>query len=144
MSRLTTSHPVHLARSALLFGCFALAIGGCKTGETLYPVSGKVTVGDTPLNAGAITFAPDTAKGNTAKSMATGQIKSGGEYSLTTEGKTGAPLGWYKVTIMTNTPGGEKSTIQVNPKYTNPTTTNLAVEVVASPSPGKYDFKLTK
>jgi len=118
--------------SALL-ACLAL-VAGCSSGPKLQPVSGKVTVGKAPLKGGAITFIPDTSKGNTAKVSPTGSIGSDGSYTVSTEGKPGAPAGWYKVTVMTNMPGSEPSTVKLDPIYSDPARTNLAVEVTTDSS----------
>jgi hypothetical protein len=77
-----------------------------------------------------------------------GRIGPDGRYELTTNGVTksetgkGAPLGWYKVTLLTTLPGAPD--ITVNPKYTDPAKTPLSIEVVANPEPGHYDLKLDK
>jgi hypothetical protein len=65
-----------------------------------------------------------------------------------TNRKEGAPPGWYKVVVIAAeplnpddpyTPG--KSYIAV--KYNAPQTTDLSLEVVASPKPGAYDLEMT-
>lgn len=141
------------------FSIYVLCIAGCSKGETLYPVSGKVTLRNAPLTAGIVTFIADESKGNKAKASPTGKIGSDGNYTLTTDGKSGAPLGWYKVTVNTETPGmGGPMTVdptpgkvvplggtggpQIDPKYKDSSKTTLAVEVVASPGAGAYDLKI--
>jgi len=139
---------VRLALTAVLVGSLPV-IGGCGGGksETLYPVSGKVMHGKTALTGGQITFFPDTAKGNNSKHSPTGKIGSDGSYTLTTDGKSGAPAGWYKITVSTQTPGmgastpGEPGKVaplnptqgpKIDPKYMNEMQTPLTKEVVVS------------
>jgi hypothetical protein len=137
---------------AFLFFGFLLAGLGCgKQQETLYPVKGKVSLNNAPLKGGTITFVPDDAKGNKSKSSPTGMISQDGTYSLTTDGRSGAPAGWYKVTVSTDSPGmgmGGGATTpdpnkpqvaalggggpRVDPKYKDPARTTITKEVVAS------------
>jgi hypothetical protein len=111
---------------------------------TTYPVSGKVTMEKTPLTAGLVTFIPHKEKGNTSRFSPTGSIGADGTYTLTTEGKTGAPPGWYKVTVTTNVPpsGTEisKPAVTVPPKYEDAAHTPLEKEVIASPEEGRYNL----
>jgi hypothetical protein len=132
-------------------GTLALGVGCQKGGPTLYPVSGTVTVGSAPLTGGVLTFHPEDSGGDKPKPSPTGQVEKDGKYSLTTLGKPGAPLGKYKVTVATNFPGMgmggaggdvKPDSVKVNPKYTVPTTSDLKVEVVASPAAGQYDIKV--
>src|SRR5262249_32715820 len=121
---------------------------GCDGGPTLYPVSGKVTIGDAPLTMGVVMFVPDTAKGNKEAVGPLAAIESDGSYKLTTNGKGGAPAGWYKVTVSTNTPPKEGATsapaspVYINPVYSDARQTPLSFEVIDSPEPGRYDLKL--
>jgi hypothetical protein len=137
-----------------LLACFFLLGGGCGKSETLYPVSGKVTLGTAPMTGGIVTYIPDESKGNKSKHSPTGKIGSDGTYTLTTEGKPGAPAGHYKVTVSGEMPGmgggttpGEapgKATLggqgpKVDPKFTNPATTPLTKEVTS----GGKDYDIT-
>jgi hypothetical protein len=143
---------------AVLSFCVA-GVGGCSKGETLYPASGKVTVKNAPLSGGQVTFVPDQAKGNKSKLSPVGKVGSDGAFTLTSEGRSGAPLGWYKVTVATDTPGmggtmpvepgatkpaplGSQGSVQIDPKYKDSSKTPLSVEVVASPAAGAYDLKI--
>jgi hypothetical protein len=124
-----------------------LSLAGCG-GLKLVPVSGKVTQAGNPLTGGAVSFVPDASRGNNARLSCMGRIGPDGRYQLTTSGVTrseagkGAPLGWYKVTLLTTLPGA--ADITVNPKYTDPAKTPLSIEVVANPEQGQYDFDLDK
>lgn len=132
---------------SMLFACGWLAATGCG-GLKLVPVSGKVTLGGQALNGVAVSFVPDSSKGNTARLSCMGRIGPDGRYALTTNGVTrsetgkGAPLGWYKVTLVTTLPGAPE--VAVNPKYLDPAKTPLSIEVVANPEPDQYDIKLEK
>ncbi len=154
-----------MPRLAVFCLCAAFAAAGCHgSGPKLYTVKGKVSVNGNPLKGGAIVFHPDAAKGNKAATGASGTIKDDGEYELATNGKPGIPLGWYKVTVTALAPMGQPGgsvadptkdggggvaplaapSAAINPKFGDPATTTLSVEVVASPEPGRYDFSLTK
>jgi hypothetical protein len=135
---------------AFVLACVILFSSGCG-GVKLYSVSGKVTAGDQPVTAGLVSFIPDDSKGNKSSAGATGQIESDGTYSLNTNGKSGAPAGWYKVTVTPGMPAmGSDMTMDpkaipklgINSKYSSPKTTDLNVEV--KESGGSYDLKLSK
>jgi hypothetical protein len=129
----------------------AAGIVGCDSGPTLYPVKGKVSVGGAPLTSGIVMFAPDTGRGNKESVGPIGTIEPDGSYKLTTNGKAGAPAGWYKVTVSTNAPPKEgassappESPVYVNPVYSDPKATPLSFEVIDSPQEGRYDLKLVQ
>jgi len=153
------------ARFVLAFTCVgAVALGGASCGKegARYPVSGKVTLGNAPLTVGQVTFVPDEGKGNKSKLSPSGKIGSDGSYSLSTDGKSGAPAGWYKVIIATATPGmggatapGEANPsalpggapaggVQIDSKYGDASKTDVTKEVVASPAAGAYDITIPK
>jgi hypothetical protein len=119
---------------------------GCNSSgkDKLIPVSGKVTLDGTALTAGQVAFHPNLEKGNKATGMALGTIGADGTYTLTTNGKTGTPPGWYKVTVATNFPGVPGTPVPINSRYNMPTTSGLACEVVPNAAPGAYDLKVTK
>jgi hypothetical protein len=153
----------------LFIFCAALSsvcIAGCGGGNNkktpkLVPVSGKVTLGGQPLTAGVVTFFPDESKGNKGEYSATGSIDADGNYKLTTDGKEGAPLGAYRVSVntqgmpgsaakesadgtKTSTPPTGYTATTINTKYLTPTTSGLTFEVVENAGAGTYDIKLTK
>jgi hypothetical protein len=124
-----------------------LAAAGCApAGVKLVPVRGKVTLTDgTAVSHGYVVFHPDPAKGNASKEICQGQIKNG-EYVILTGPKEGAPPGWYKVTVE-----AAKVVDPNNPyftewladqRYVDAEKSGLTAEVVESPEPGRYDFKL--
>lgn len=126
--------------------CGLLTLLGCGSSgkDKLVPVSGKVTLNGTPLTAGQVAFHPDTAKGNNAKGVPTGTIGADGTYTLSTDGKSGAPAGWYKVTVVTNFPGVSGEPVPINARYGNPSGSGLEREVVPSPASGAYDLQVSK
>jgi hypothetical protein len=134
-----------LAVSLGLWGLLTAA--GCG-GPRLVPVSGVVTLDGKPLSHAVVSFNADATKGNTATVSCVGRLNEQGQYQLKTmavkksDSGEGAPLGWYKVTLLTGLPGEPE--ITVNPKYLDPSKTPLSVEVVENPAPGQYDLKLTK
>ena len=131
-----------------LFGLLGALLSGCGQGETLVPVTGKVTIDGKPLGTGSVTFEPDSSKGTKAQ-VAAGEIDAQGNYKLMSGGKEGAAPGWYKVAVIAQEPADSKNPYAipksiVNSKFRDVKTSNLSVEVVANPAPGAYDFKVTK
>jgi len=155
---MSTLSPCRWRLLAPLLACAVLIASGCGGGEKLYPVQGKVTLDGTNLKAGAVTFVPDAEKGNKTKSSPTGQIGPDGTYTVSTAGRSGAPAGWYKVTVQTKTAGMGGTTpvtgateapalvaptAEIDAKYSDPSKTDLRVEVVASPQANAYDLKVS-
>jgi len=110
-----------------------------------------------PLTSGLVRLTPDTPKPGPPVE-ATGAIGSDGSYKIMTNGKPGAPLGKYKVTVgvpaaamgdegdpsKPATEPGKAPPKLFNTRFENVGETPLQFEVVASPSPGQYDLKLTR
>jgi hypothetical protein len=127
---------------------------GCSTskGPPVVPVSGKVTVGGQPVTSGQVLFVPAEASkaeaGGKESQMSAGQIDSNGTYTIHTGGKSGAPVGKYKVVVTPSmVPTGDSKSMPATPfnrSYSNVSTTPLTKEVVASPQPGAYDLDLKK
>jgi hypothetical protein len=73
---------------------------------------------------------------------------SEGNFELFTAGKEGDPPGWYKVVVsaFANKPeeGRVAPRLLLDDKYYDEGKTDLCIEVVASPSPGAYDLKVSK
>jgi len=132
--------------------CFLglLACTGCssRSDPALVPVEGKATVGGQPLTVGDVTFFPAEAGGVPLNIV--GKIGADGTYKMTTNGKTGAPKGKYKVTVYTmiassspvapdisKAPPPPKR--KVNAKYESPDATDLTIEVPSA----SYDLNLS-
>jgi hypothetical protein len=124
-----------------------VALTGCGPGgPALYPVAGKVTLKDgTPIAYGHVILHPDVKQGNESMEVCQGTINDG-NYTIMTGAREGAPLGAYTVAIE-----AAKDVDPNNPyftewlaheKYIDPTQSNLTLEVVEDPQPGRYDFKL--
>jgi hypothetical protein len=148
--------------TALVFGVVWLA--GCTPPPApCFAVSGKVTLQKKPLTSGNIRFIPDSGKGNNSKESAFGFIDHDGSYTLTTNGRDGAPLGWYKVSVdplgmpkefppsagntpivipKKESPGAASKGPPINPKYKSAETSGISVEVKENASPGAYDIEL--
>jgi hypothetical protein len=124
-----------------------MAIAGCGGGPKTVPVSGVATLDGKPLDRGILFFHPDASKGNNLRLGCRATIGGGGQYELYTEDLStvykGAPVGWYKVTIVPLVPGND-TPVPVNRKYTDSDKTPLEIEVVPNPQPGAYDLKFTK
>jgi hypothetical protein len=133
--------------------CLAFPVGCTSSGPPLHPVEGKATLDGKPMSGGTVSLFVEGQQGNVSPS---GEIRSDGTYTISTNGKPGAPLGKYKVVLAPALPtGGDPAqmkqpgafkpmTIQsLPPKYLDQRSTPLVIEVVANPSPGAYDLKLT-
>lgn len=129
-----------------------LALGGvgCDAGASIgktVPVAGKVTVAGQPLTTGSVAFKPDGSKGNNSKFEPASTIGSDGSYQLITNGKSGAPPGWYKVTVVAEEEVDSINPIpksKINAKYKDPQNTPLSIEVKEGAAPDAYDLKLTR
>lgn len=134
------------ARVCWIFTILSMTVG-CA-GETLYPVTGKALVDGTPIPNGSLLFVPDAAKGNTGKAEPAGTIEKG-KYTLYTNRKEGAPLGWYKVVVIAAEPINPQDPYTlgksyIDGQYNSPATTNLNLEVTATPATDAYDLDLKK
>ncbi|HEY7331312.1 MAG TPA: hypothetical protein VH592_27000 [Gemmataceae bacterium] len=148
------------SRIVLILFTLSLAIGAVGCADTsgvgpTFPVSGKATVNDTPLTAKStvIVFKPDASRGNTSSFEPTGTVDAEGVYTLKTQGKSGAPPGWYKVIVTAREetePTHPKGPNQQRPvaksllhaKYGQAEYSGLSIEVLEKPAPGAYDLKL--
>jgi hypothetical protein len=103
-----------------------------------------LTINGKALPKGTVTLWPDAAKKNTATVIPTGEVENG-RYRVMTNGRAGAPPGWYKVTIASSEiPDStkiDKVKDSVPEKFRSAEKTPLAIEVVAAPAPGAYDLK---
>jgi hypothetical protein len=112
---------------------------GCsKTPETLFPVSGTVSVGGKPLSGGTVKFEM-SEKGVSGKVYtSTGSVDDAGHYDLKTFGEAGAPAGTHRVWVVPNFARmpdeiglGAGRLSPIPEKYMKPTTTELTYEVKA-------------
>jgi len=111
------------------------------------PVKGKVTIDGKPLTAGNVSLISQTPPpAGMQASMSAGQINSSGEFEIFTAGKSGAPVGKYKVSVTPSmVPGGAgQDAPQIDMKYRDVSQTPLMFEVVEKPDAGRYDLKLDK
>ena len=117
---------------------------GCS-GQTLHPVEGQVTVDGSTLDAGTIMLFPDSAKGNARTGQSSGKV-AGGKFTVSTEGKPGAPPGWYKVTVIPEEILDSTKPLEVKSKvaarFREAAKTPLSFEVTANPAAGAYDLKV--
>jgi hypothetical protein len=134
-----------------LVACVALALtivaAGCG-GASRYPVEGRVLVKGAPLKGkeGHVLLKPDAAKGNTSTVPAMGVLERDGSFNALSNGQAGVRAGWYKVIVVAAEPGGNPNDDlrrAINARYETEASTPLAIEVVANPTPGSYDLKLS-
>src|SRR5437588_5719848 len=87
--------------TAFLFTWLAFGCGDDSGVGKTFPVEGRVTINQEPLTAKStvVLFKPDAAKGNTSTFEPVGTVDENGNYTLMTQGKKGAPPGWYKVVV---------------------------------------------
>lgn len=136
-----------LGRATSVAALLALtAFVGCDSGVKTVPVEGTVTLGTEPLKEGSIAFHPDSAKGNGFGSPVSGTVENG-KYKLAIDGKDGAPLGAYKVTVTATVKVDPKDEYSITKsiiaeKFTVPANTPLTAEVKSGGGP--YDFKVSK
>jgi hypothetical protein len=79
--------------------------------------------------------------------LSAGTIDGSGNYEIFTGGKTGAPLGKYKVVVtpsMVPMQGGGAPAAKIDQKYMVPNQTPLSIDVVQGAKEGQYDLKLGK
>ena len=134
----------YLLPGLIVVGLLA-ALPGCGQSEKLYPVSGQVKLGNGPLTMGIVSLVPDAS--NPTKAHPSASIGPDGSYNVTTNGKTGAPAGKYKIAVTTQMPPGADTPaapVNINPKYQNADTSGLSFEVKPNPDPGQYDLIVTK
>lgn len=124
---------------------------GCehKAVETLFPVTGRITLDGQPLPRGSLTLRPELAENNWHQP--TGMIGDEGHFIVYTNGREGVPPGTYRVVVFvteaTSTengaarPGMPRSLVPQ--RYNNPDETPLRVQVVAQSSDKTYDLELT-
>jgi hypothetical protein len=134
----------------LVVGALFASVGcGAKAPtEKLVPVSGNITVNGKPLTVGTLSFRPIAEKGNTSPNEPGGTIDETGKYTIHTQGKEGAPPGWWKVIVSARDPIDPKDPYKptkshIPDKYELPNKTDLQVEVVETPGANAYDLKLT-
>ncbi|MBI1832449.1 MAG: hypothetical protein HYR84_13480 [Planctomycetes bacterium] len=112
----------------------------------LHPVKGRVTFENNPVAAGNVVLHPVQAETNPR--LMSGEIKATGEFEIFTGGKSGAPLGKYKVVVTPPTVPTQQTKGAAAPnfdvKYQDPKKTPLEFEVIESPAGGRYDLKLNK
>lgn len=145
------ARPRYRATLAVLTAAVLAGCGGTDS-ERFVPVAGRVTLDGKGLPLGSVTFKPDASRGNKSLHNPVADIAPDGNFELYTTGKKGAPLGWYKVLVFADANmlaargGAHPATPKwmVNEKYIDEKTTDLSVEVVESPAPGRYDFKVSK
>jgi hypothetical protein len=137
-----------VCRYVLASVALSLAVVAAGCGESRYPVDGQVLLKGKPLKGkgGAVVLKPDASKGNKGSVSPVGVLQRDGSFSVLANGEPGAQLGWYKVIVTATEPGAnpnEDSRRLLNARYGAEATTPLAIEVVANPSPGRYDLQLS-
>lgn len=87
-------------RASLAGLALLLLAAGCGQDDVEpAPVRGRVFYKGAPLTRGSIVFSPDPDKGGSGP-LARGDVRPDGTYTLTCDGRPGAPPGWHRVTIV--------------------------------------------
>jgi len=130
-----------LALGLMLGVILALGSGcGGKEEVPVFPVQGRVTLDKVPFTSGIVGLHADPERGNAYKGVFPwGRPDAKGNYMVQTQGRDGAPLGAYKVTITPDVDGP-----QPNRKYAKVETTDLSLEVSEAPEPGAFDLRLQR
>jgi hypothetical protein len=118
---------------------FATLMSGCREkGPGFAPVLGVVRINGQPERGLLVRLSPDAGRGNGLPAFATGKTDDQGKYALKYEYKgkegIGAPVGWYRVTIIDSkigfTPQGQEPKPSSIPySYASASTTPLLIEV---------------
>lgn len=136
-----------------------LVTAGCGPPDLkLYPVVGKLSVGDVPVPSGSIQLRADTSQGNKSMEVPVGLIQPDGRLELTTGERKGAPLGWWKLLVVADNfqvfepppspdwplfpEGWEPPKSLVHARYLGAGTTDISIQVVAIPKADAYVIKL--
>lgn len=117
-----------------------------RAAETDAPVSGRVFLDGQLVADGVVVFHPDASKGNTTSLRPRGRSDRSGNYRLATEGRAGAPPGWYRVTVVIQ---GDPRKVKgrppkADPRFGKPETSGLSVLVTPRPDPDAYDLRVAK
>lgn len=132
---------VRLAYMALCL-CLVGCSGGDDLGVELAPASGVVTLDGKPLANPVVNFFPDTGPSGI------GIGNENGEFTITTNGQPGAPVGKCKITVTVSSgdiqeAAGNEAEMNkdapLDPKYADRNSSGLSIDV---PAEGKDDIKL--
>lgn len=85
-----------LTLTAVLAAC--AGCGGSAPAPGPATVRGKVTLNGQPVAAGLVVFTPNPERGGRGKS-AHAETGSDGSYTLTLDGASAIPPGWYRVSL---------------------------------------------
>jgi hypothetical protein len=138
-------HRAWRAGSVVLVAALTLGCGGEPAAAPNAPVKGKVTLDGQALTGGNVTFQSQTPPpAGMQANMSAGQINSSGEFEIFTAGKSGAPVGKYKVSVTPSMVPGGTGAAEIPMKYRDLNQTPFEFEVVEKADPGRYDLKLEK
>lgn len=144
-----------------------VTVAGCGgDGPSIAKVTGKVTLKGTPIKGANVQFHPEKGP------MAIGITDDQGNFTLTTNGRPGAPIGLNKVAISKAAPAPAAGAMPTNPtpedmakmaasaaqggglkrseppksevpdKFSNPTTSNLTADVSTNAADNTFEFNL--
>ena len=136
------------AAIAAMAAALLTAIVGCgKSGPTLHPVVGKVTIDGQPAKEGGVVFHDES---NGLRQFV-GGITPDGIYKIMHLREEGAPAGKYRVTVfVTETPmdaNGNPTNLPrtlSDQKFMDARNTPLSVEVTDAAPAGSYDLAVTR
>jgi hypothetical protein len=138
-----------VARVGAVIGfCGLLLVAGCGKSDPRprFTVQGKVTLDGQPLTGGAVYFFPildpDQELPASASVASIGELGDDGSFKLSTAGKSGAPVGKYRVRLGPGDKSDMKQWAQVPGRYTQ-SNSPLMVEVVENKPEGGYDIQLS-
>jgi hypothetical protein len=136
----------HLRYFSLVCACLFVGVLGCG-GSTQVPVSGKLVVNGKEFKpeAGTSVSVNFHAKVGSAFGIAT--FADSGEYTVSSNGKSGLPEGDYVVTVSVSKPSNPKDpyslpTSLINTDYADKSLGKITLSVKANAPPGTYDIKV--
>ena len=128
-----------LAVTLGMITCGLLATAGCEQGRTLGRVEGSVTLDGQACRGVTVVFAC-----REERAFITANVDNDGSYVVQMAEGHGLPVGNYDVTIRAAPPetwDRPQAAVPLPPKYRDPTTSGLALQV--EPGENRFDIALT-
>lgn len=126
---------------ALLLLVVAIGCGSGSSGPVTYPVTGKVTLGGSPVVGAAVSFAPQSPDlgigGGTAQTGPDGTFTVTSQFDLGKSTKAGLPAGEYRVSVIKLEHQAGEPSLSKPPKnalpqkFASPETSDLSASIKA-------------
>jgi len=126
---------------ALLLLVVAIGCGSGSSEPVTYPVTGKVTLGGSPVEGAAVSFAPQSAElgigGGTAQTGLDGTFSVTTQFDMGKSSKEGLPAGEYRISVIKLEHQAGEPSLSKPPKnalpqkYASPETSDLSASIKA-------------